>query len=137
MPILTRRFIKLAMLYLLAALLVGVILAGRSLWSLPSFLAGVGPVYFHLFMLGWVTQLIFGVVYWMFPKYSQTQPRGREGLWQAVFWLMNIGLILRVATEPMLTLNSEWGWVVALSAVMQWLAGILFVVNTWSRVKVR
>jgi hypothetical protein len=28
-------------------------------------------------------------------------------------------------------------WLVALSAVLQWLAGMVFVVNTWARVKER
>jgi cbb3-type cytochrome oxidase subunit 1 len=139
MPPLTRRFIKIAMLYLLAALLAGLGPAVRSLWPLPPFLAALGPVYFHLFMVGWVAQLIFGVVYWMFPKYSQARPHGSEGVWQAIFWLLNVGLLMRVVAEPMLTLTAGpgWGWGVALSAVMQWAAGMLFVFNTWPRVKAR
>ena len=115
MPPLTRRFIKIAMLYLLAALLAGLALAVRSFWLLPPFLAALGPVYFHLFMVGWVAQLIFGVVYWMFPKYSQARPHGHEGVWQATFWLLNAGLLMRVVSEPMLTLTAGpgWGWAVA------------------------
>jgi len=29
---------------------------------------GLFPVYIHLLVFGWLTQLIFGVIYWMFPK---------------------------------------------------------------------
>lgn len=139
MPLLTRWFIKTSMVYLAAALLIGAVLAGRTLWSLPPFLAALGPVYFHLFMLGWVSQLIFGVIYWMFPKYSQEKPRGSEGLWQTTFWLLNTGLLLRVVAEPMHTISGQpgWGWLVALSALLQWLAGLIFVGNTWGRVKER
>jgi hypothetical protein len=30
-----------------------------------------------------------------------------------------------------------WAWMLAASAAFQWLAGILFVINTWGRVKER
>lgn len=139
MPSLTRWFIKSAFVYFVAALLVGVALATRSLSDLPLLLTALGPGYFHLFMLGWVTQLIFGVVYWMFPKYSREQPHGSERLWLATYWLLNIGLVLRLLSEPLLTTYAHptWGWLLALSAVLQWLAGVVFVVNTWGRVKER
>lgn len=139
MPPLTRWFIKLSMLYLAAALTIGAALVARSIWPMPPVLGTLSPAYFHLFLLGWVTQLIFGVVYWMFPKYSQENPHGSERLWQAIFWLLNLGLLLRVVSEPAQILSDEvvWGWVLALSAVLQWLAGIFFVANTWNRVKER
>jgi len=139
MPPLTRWFIKIALLYLIAALLLGIALVARPILTLPPFIAASGPVYFHLFMVGWVTQVIFGVVYWMFPKYSKENPHGSEGLWQATFWLLNLGLLLRLVSEPMQTLSPAqfWGWSLAFSAVLQWLAGVILVVNTWGRVKER
>jgi hypothetical protein len=90
-------------------------------------------------MVGWVAQLIFGVVYWMFPRYSREKPRGSEGQAIATFILLNIGLVCRAVGEPIHALwpGVLWGWLVALSAVLQWLAGMVFVVNTWARVKER
>lgn len=75
----------------------------------------------------------------MFPKYSRANPHGSEALWLSTFWLLNFGLLLRVAGEPLRTLRPEavWGWLLALSALLQWLAGIIFVGNTWGRVKER
>lgn len=139
MPPLTRRFIKLGMVYLVAALLVGLILAARYFWAAPRFVYALEPSYFHLFMVGWVLQLIFGVIYWMFPKYSQAQPHGSERVWQATFWLLNIGLLLRVIAEPMNTLNglAVWDWLLVTSALLQGLAALLFVTVTWNRVKGR
>ena len=64
-------------------------------------LAGLVPVYFHLLMVGWVTQLIFGVAFWMFPRYSKEKPRGREGLAWAMYASLNAGLLLRGLAEPM------------------------------------
>ncbi len=139
MPILTRLFIKTSFLYLIAALFIGVALVGRSVWQLPAWLAGLSPVYFHLLMVGWVTQLIFGVAYWMLPKYTQKQPHGFDGVWWATFWLLNLGVLMRVVAEPFRIASPAplWGWLLAASAVMQWLAGIGFVFNAWLRVKER
>ena len=137
MPTLTRWFIKSSLVFFVLALLAGLLLAANVLWDLPPVFAALGPVYFHLFLVGWVTQLIFGVVYWMFPKYSLGKPHGNEQLAWAVFWLLNLGLLLRVLGEPLNTLRpgGAWGWLLALSALLQWIAGLGFVFNTWGRVK--
>lgn len=137
MPPLTRRFIKTALVYLAAALVVALLLAGQGVFNLPPVVASLTPVYFHLFMVGWVTQLIIGIVYWMFPKYSQAQPRRSEGIAESVYWLLNAGLLLRVVGEPALLAEETRGWLLALSALLQWSAGVLFVYNTWPRVKER
>jgi hypothetical protein len=48
-------------------------------------------------------------------------------------------LLLRVIFEPLQALQPGpiWGWLVALSAVLQWAAGLIFVMITWGRVKER
>src|SRR5690606_4328602 len=113
--------------------------AGRAVLGLPAAINTLSPVYFHLLMVGWVTQLIFGVVFWMFPKYSPQRPRGSERLGWAAYWLLNAGLLLRVVAEPgqALAPNPVLGSGLALSAVLQWAAGMAFVANTWNRVKER
>jgi hypothetical protein len=131
MPTLTRWMIKTSLLYLVAALLTGAALAaGVSL-------AGIQPVYFHLLMVGWITQLIFGVVYWMFPKYSAERPRGSEAAGWASYALLNAGLVLRAVGEPLLATAPAAGPLLALAAVLMWLGGALFFANTWPRVKER
>ena len=137
MPPITRLFIKASLLYLIAALLVGLLLALRETLKLPAIVGGLTPVYFHLFMVGWVTQIIAGVAYWMFPKWSKQRPRGYDALALATFWLLNVGLLLRVVAEPAQTVSawSGWGWLIVAAALLQWLAGLAFVANTWPRVK--
>lgn len=139
MPVLTRWFLKSSLLFLILAVLLGMLLAAQAPLSLPVFISAFSPLYFHLFMVGWVAQLIFGVVYWMFPKRSREKPHGSETLAWGVFWLLNIGLVLRLVAEPALALKPTpiWGWLLAISAVLQWLAGTVFVLNTWGRVKER
>ena len=127
MPILTRWFIKTSLLLFVAALILGIAQAAA-----PARLATWGPVYVHLLVVGWITEMIFGVAYWMFPKFSKETPRGNNVLGIASYVLLNAGLLLRVIAEP-----RGMGWPLALSATLQWLAGIAFVVNTWPRIKER
>jgi heme/copper-type cytochrome/quinol oxidase subunit 1 len=139
MPPLARWFVRTALAYFIAALLVGVALMLRLLVNLPPVVGALQPVYFHLLMVGWVAQLIFGMVYWMFPKYSRERPHGSERLAWATYWLLNAGLLLRAVGEPLATLRPgpEPGGMLAASALLQLLAGWAFVVNTWPRVKER
>lgn len=137
MPPLTRWYLKSALVYFVAALLVGVMLLARPVLILPVWVFALQPVYIHLLTVGWVTQLIFGVVYWMFPKFSPPRPRGNEALGWATYWLLNAGLIARAVGEPLAALQAPpWaGWLLAASALLQLAAGWAFVVNTWPRVK--
>src|SRR5512138_665901 len=136
MPYLTRLFIKTSLVYFAVALLIGVLLALQSAGMLSTAFAGLMPVYFHLFMLGWITQLIIGIAFWMFPKFSREKPRGSEPLAWATYVLLNVGLVLRGISEPLLSPDQAlWGWLLMLAATLMWLGGGVFVLNTWTRVK--
>ena len=130
MPLLTRTFIKTAMICFTLALMLGILLA-------LGVTNGLFPVYIHLLVFGWLTQLIFGVASWMFPKYSTENPRGNETIGWWTYALLNIGLLLRAIVEPIQSThpNSISGWILVLSAILQFLAGSLFVLNNWKRVK--
>lgn len=139
MPLVTRFFIRTGLLYLVAALAVGLVLAGQSTITFPPWVATLTPVYFHLFLVGWVTQLIIGVAYWMFPKWSRARPRGSDLLAWGCYVSLNMGLLLRVIAEPLQGIHPSplLGWVIVLAALLQWLGGLAFVLNTWPRVKER
>ena len=139
MPVLTRWFIKAALVYLAAALLLALVLALPDAVETPPFVRAMNPGYFHLFLVGWVTQMIFGVVYWLFPIITRARPRGNERLGWACFVLLNIGLLLRVVGEPLTSVRPEagLGWLLAIAALLQWLAAVLFIVLAWPRVKER
>ena len=139
MPLLTRWYIKSALFFLVAALAVRLLQTANTITTGNAYINALGPVYFHMFLVGWATQLIFGIVFWMFPKYSQENPRRSERLGWWVFLLLNVGLGLRVIAEPLNSIQpaTGWGWLLVFSAVLQWLAGMGFVANTWGRVKAK
>ncbi len=136
MPRLTRWFVRTSLVYLVAALLLGAALP----WSVGS-PAGMPlrAVYFHLLVVGWIAQLIFGVAYWMFPRGPAARPRGSAALGVSVYLLLNLGLLARAVAEPMNAASPApgWAWTLAASAAAQWLAALGFVASIWPRVKER
>lgn len=139
MPRLTRALIRASLIYLLAGLLlaIGTSPGLRSLAGLPS--AALRPISIHLITVGWLTQLIMGVIHWMFPRRSQEQPRGSQALVWFAFVALNSGLILRAVLEPAISLayDSRLVWPLAASAILQFLAALALTLNTWTRVRPR
>jgi hypothetical protein len=136
MPTVSRFFIKASLIYLVCALASGIA------WLVPSAptLAAGFPTYVHLFVVGWLTQLIFGVALWLFPKKSRESPRGNEAVSWTCFGAVNAGLLLRAAAEPGMLFTDAaivFAWVLVASAALQWIGAVAFVVNIWPRIKSR
>jgi cbb3-type cytochrome oxidase subunit 1 len=139
MPLLTRLFIRTSFVYLGIALAEGILLAGQSIWNSPLPFAVLFQGYIHLMTVGWLTLLIFGVAYWMFPKYSQADPHGSEALSWTAYILINLGLVMRLVGEPLNDIRQQafWSWLLIFSALLQWLGGMAFIINLWKRVKMK
>ena len=134
-----RQFAIMTVVWGIVGMLVGVLIAAQPLRAIFPWLSAWMPAYFHLFMVGWVTLLIMGVAYWMFPKWTKARPRGYPALAWATYGLLNAGLLLRIVGEPALTQSPlpMWQWAVVVAALLQWLGGLAFVFNIWPRVKER
>lgn len=133
MPTVSRIFVKVSFFWLVCALSVGL---GMTFGG-PAMLAVLLPTHLHLFVVGWVTHMIFGVALWLFPKYTKEKPRGSDALSWACLATLNLGLVLRALAEPAPIYWPSFPWQPALvfSAILQWLAGLAFVINVWPRVK--
>ncbi len=131
MPLLSRWFIRTGLLYLLVALTTSLVQA-----LAPSRTTIAWPTYLHLLVVGWLTQLIFGVAYWMFPRYQSAPVFWFERLGWICYGCLNLGLLLRVVAEA----GPESSWQAesfVVSALLQLIAGWVFVVTTWPRVRGR
>lgn len=132
MPRIARTFIKTGLIYFLASLLLG--LAAEFNWlQFPSMV----PLFWHLLMVGWITQIIFGVSMWMFP--GRTRKEGfKAQLWGWLTYIfLNGGLLLRVIAEPATyaTSGSTWSMLIVISAVSQVIAAVTYIIELWPRIQ--
>lgn len=136
MPTLTRWFLRAAIVNLVAALALALLMA------LPSFAASAPawrPVYVHLLVMGWATQMIFGVALWMFPRKRPLDLKAVDWLGWSCFAFTNLGLALRAVAEPALAAG-RWapaGALVQIAAALQLAAILAFVIQVWPRVTAR
>lgn len=134
MPSVSRWCIRAAFAYLIAGMSLGA-------WALTVTALDVPPggswreIHLHLLLVGFLLLLVVGVAHWMFPRRDGVRV-GRAGAW-AAFWLVNAGLLARVAAEIARDHGGGRGWDVML-AVAAWMpvAGMLaFAIGAWPRVK--
>lgn len=135
MPTASRWLIKTALVYLALALGFGVYRVGQGVGLLPGSATTLWLPQLHFLTVGWITQLIFGVAYWLFPR-SREEDWGQPVMWTA-YATLNLGLILRLGCEPVLLPEAvRTGGLVA-SAVLQWIASLLLVGHFWRRVRTK
>lgn len=134
MPKITRWFIKSGMIWFILGLLLALVA------EIPGMPTGtlLLPVYWHMIVLGWVTQVIMGVSIWMFPRKRRDRKKEVSLMARGAFWLLNSGLIIRFLSEPFIPLFQESLLVassIILSAVLQVAAVFCFVMEIWPRVQ--
>lgn len=130
MPRLSRWLARTALLYLVSALLLGLAMPFAGPHS--AYLAAAWPVYIHLLVLGWATQLIAAVAYWMFPRPDPKKPGSDTPGWM-MYGLLNTGLILRAVAEPVVERHD----LLPIAAALQLAAVLVFATTLWPRIRGR
>jgi hypothetical protein len=127
------------MMYLIVGMIAGALYWLNTVNPISPSLSALYPVYIHLLVVGWLTQLIYGVIYWMFPIISKTDMRGNARLAWTAWIALNLGMILRAVCEPWraITANPVNGVGLVASAVLQVVAAYLVVMVCWPRVRER
>lgn len=138
MPRPVRFFIKTGLAFFVFAMLLALGMVAQPVLSLPSIFNSLMPTYLHLFMVGWITQMIFGVSIWMFPSPESGGRYGNESVIWGIYWTLNVGLLLRFVAEPgnLIFQGSfliDFGLV--LSALLQWVSALLYTYHIWGRVR--
>lgn len=145
MPAISRLLIRTGAAWLVAGMALGVaaVLPAELLSAelLPAAARrGLSTAAVHLLAVGWITQLIFGVALWMFPRPGRPRSLPDRPLDTAAWALLNVGLAARLAVEPGWTVptgGAAWRWALLASAAAQWAAVLYFAARLWPRVRSR
>jgi hypothetical protein len=147
MPLTTRVYVKVSIVYLALGAVLGALLLINGWLPLGSAIYYLKPAHVQFLVVGWLTQLILGVAWWLFPPLAfrlrgQDYPRGQaqrgsEPLFWVTFALLNAGVLLYALGEPLYTRTGSglFGGLVALSGLCLLAAAVAFVVNMWARVR--
>jgi hypothetical protein len=136
MPPTIQWYVRTALLYLLASMVLGVLVQldqwrGWFGWSRYAI-----TVHAHLALMGGVIQMIMGVALWMFPLTVPIDKRlqFKEGLAWTTYALFNGGLIARFFVETAFRSGGGdlYGALTLLTSVMQLSAMLVFVFHLWS-----
>lgn len=131
MPLISRTFIKSGMIFFALSLVAGLVIE-INIAALPA----LTPLFWHMLMVGWITQIIIGVSLWIFPGRNREEGfRAQKWGW-LTFIFLNTGLLLRLAAEPSSTADAGEIWNILLvgSAGLQMAAGITYSIEMWPRI---
>jgi cbb3-type cytochrome oxidase subunit 1 len=127
-PLLTRCFLRAALLYLVAGFTLGAaILAAKAAGGAPAAWSLL-PAHVDFLLVGWTVQLTLGVAFWILPRFAGGASRGNEALAWAAFWLVNAGTLLS-------GLGQALGLASTLGRVLEASAAVAFGIHAWRRVK--
>jgi hypothetical protein len=150
MPKTTRAYVKASVVYLCLGSLLGVLLLVNRWTPIWPGLGALRTSHVVFLLVGWLTQLILGVGWWLFPplpfglnaeattwsRHGQTQ-RGSEPLFWATFACLNVGIWLQAVFSPLNVWLPARAFEVAgrAAAFLLLAAAASFVVNMWARVR--
>ena len=138
------------MLYLCLGTVLGALFLINRWIPLEPRIAVLKTSHVQMLVVGWLTQLILGVAWWLFPPLpiglrsdgarpirKGQQQRGSEPLFWATFVCLNIGVLLWAICEPLfgLTQSRVFGFLAGVSGLFLAVAGLAFVLNMWGRVR--
>jgi hypothetical protein len=152
MPTTSRAFAKASFAYLIVGSVLGALMLVNRWLFLGPFVASLRVSHIQFLVVGWLTQLILGIAWWLFPPLSlglrpgeptpvlrgQAQ-RGHEPLFWITFASLNTGILLRALFSPLNSLLPTQAFATLSNVADLFLvaAAIAFVTNIWKRVRKR
>jgi heme/copper-type cytochrome/quinol oxidase subunit 1 len=134
---LVRRYIKTAIVFLLAGLASGLWMIGRREFSSAPPTPLQVSAHTHVILVGFVMTMILGVALWLFPRPEKMDTRYQPVRAEIAYWLLTAGTAIRFAAELGRSGSAApWlRWTVVLSSLAQVLALAVFFHTMWSRIR--
>jgi hypothetical protein len=150
MPATSRAFAKASFAYLVVGSILGALLLFNRWLFLGATVGNLRVSHVQFLVVGWLTQLIMGVAWWLFPplplglrgdgpvppRRGQAQ-RGHEPLFWITFANLNTGILLRALFSPLHSWHPMpiFETLSNLADLFLLVAAIAFVINIWKRVR--
>jgi hypothetical protein len=150
MPTTSRIYVKASILYLAVGAVLGALLLINRWTPLGIWVLSLKVSHVQFLVVGWLTQLILGVAWWLFPplkiglrpdeprpvRRGQAQ-RGSKALFWATFASLNLGILLRGVFEPVYvwTRVGAFQAFAGVSGLFLLAGAVTFVLNMWARVR--
>lgn len=129
-------YIKTAMIFFLAGLLLGLWILYLKIWGNYSVSHNLISAHTHLILFGFVIMLIMGVAYWMFPRPAKEDTRYSPNLAEINYWFITGGTLIRTVSELLISgSTSPLRYIVFTGALLQVAGGFVFVWNIQSRIR--
>lgn len=137
MPMLSRFFLKGALLCLAIGIVPGALILGQKGTGWFPWLWVLLPAHTYLVLIGGMTQFTLGVCYWIFPRFEGGASRGNTTLAWASYGLLNAAIAL-VVCHPLFEeflgpIASRLAFTIA--GVLQMAAACTFVWHIWPRIR--
>jgi heme/copper-type cytochrome/quinol oxidase subunit 1 len=134
---LVRRYIKTAVAFLVAGLLIGAWMIARRELAGAFASPYVVSAHTHAILVGFVMSMILGVALWLFPRPEKDDVRYQPRLAEVSYWLLTVGTAARVLGELLRPASEAlWlRWVVVISGFLQVAAVLVFFHTMWSRIR--
>lgn len=130
MPVQSVWMLRISLVYLLAAFVIGGVLLTHKGVGLASAAWSLLPVHIEIALFGWLIQFVMGTAYWMLPRFLTRPKRGDERLGWLMILLLNAGIWLYISTQVRIFPAPGFlvGRLLELSAVA------IFVTLHWNRI---
>jgi heme/copper-type cytochrome/quinol oxidase subunit 1 len=137
MHTLVRRFIKTAIGFLAAGLVIGGWMVARRELAASHPSPYITSAHTHAIFVGFVMMMIMGVALWLFPRPDKEDVRYSPRAVTASYWCISIGTAGRVLGELIRPVNSAWWlrWAVVAFSLMQIVGILAFFHTMWSRIR--
>lgn len=138
MPRLIRLYVRAALTYGVLGFVLGVIVTSFQAFGLPAldrFYPAAIDTHIHFLGVGLVIMMIVGVSYWLFPPDRKKRYSESQAYW--TFWLLNAGLLLRLAGRWLYTAwpNALVGALMLLGGLLMLAALFVFIYNIRTRIR--
>lgn len=92
-------FIKTSLIYLLIGSFLGFLLLSNKAYNFDLRIWSLLPIHMDILIFGWFLQFIFGVAFWIMPRFIDKNSYGNEKLILISYILINIGILTKIMSK--------------------------------------